>query len=533
MLSTSKLIALVAALALLAVGVWFYVRPAPGDARDERRGDAGGGTAASAPSTDPEAPPRRPIKRVILLTIDTLRADVLPIYGNTRVATPNLSAIADQSVVFDNAYASSPWTRPTAVSMMSGLPSGIHGAAVKEIEVEAVLPDSLPMLAEYMKRAGYHTGAIGYNPFLSRSPNLERGFDRFDMFPRFGPNGAKHGREDDPVLTLENTTEVLTTLALNYIDRHAGDDFFLWLHYYDPHNPYVPPRSAFESLSRQPLPDDDEKYFEKIRALNRDMELFLRLERMRLDATITASGLQKLKEVVVGIRKWVPWLRDFYLAEVQHVDHAIGRVVEKLKALDLYDDTLIVVTSDHGEEWGDHGKLEHGHSLYQELVHVPFFVKRPQSTSGARLTESVSIVSVMPTLLELCGITSLNPAIYSPSLAEAILRGKEPDASTYFVFDSVMYGEPRVSVLSGTMKYIRRNGTMIEELYDLAADPKERNNLASDAGQAEALTNARSYLEEHEAWCERFKKKLWDGEVKLTRPDEEAKKLLRSHGYLK
>jgi arylsulfatase A-like enzyme len=519
----------VSGLALLVVLVWACTR--------------------SARSSDQDAPTRK-INHVILLTIDTLRADALPFLGNRRTKTPNLDALARQSVLFEQTVATSPWTRPSMVSILTGLPPSIHGATMRDVEVEAVLPETVRTLAERMRDAGYHTAGLGYNPFLACSTNVKRGFQEFGVYPAkitrsdgsrrslhnntgtIGCMNAVDGSSSDvgEIIDVFNSTTILTELAKKWLVEHAAHDFFLWVHYYDPHAPFMPPQSEFNQLTgKRELSLED---FDKLENFHgRLVESFLHYERLMLDGKDTAEDRGKHQRLKKMLEERFELIHDLYLAEVEYVDRAIGQVLDTLKWANLYDDALIVITADHGEEFGEHGGVEHGHTQYQELLHVPLFIKLPGGKEIRRIPDRVSILSVYPTILDLClGERPLADAP-APSLTGAWTPGVDLRHPPYFVADSVMYGEPRVALFFDRMKYIWNKKSGKEELYDLTADPAEKTSLV--ASDPTSLKQARAHLEDYTKKSAAQKKQIWSAGMRMTAKDPGTRKLLRQHGYLK
>ena len=505
---------------------------------------------ACSPSSGPSEPdpPARRIKHVVLLTIDTLRADALPFFGGQRLRTPNLSALARQSILFERAVATSPWTRPSMMSILTGLPPSIHGVTVRDIEVEAILPDTVQTLAERMQDAGYRTAGLGYNPFLAFSPNVKRGFQDFTFYPTErakvvaaqaasrDPATPVDSREDRPPLSGTekvdgfNSTPALTELTRKWLADHATEDFFLWVHYFDPHGPFTPLQNDYEALADE-RGMSPEAYREWETRANRLVQNYLQCERLMLDGKDTAEDREKYRTLKALLEEHFEAIRNLYLAEIEYVDRAVGQVLEALKWAHLYDDALIVVTADHGEEFGEHGRVEHGHTQYQELLHVPLFVKLPGSTEMRRVRDRVSILSVYPTILDLC--LGEKPAVDAP--APSLARAWDPTARVprpaYLVSDAVMYGEPQVAVFFDDLKYIWHRKSGKEELYDLAVDPGEKNSLVS---RDEAnLTRARAFLEEYTRKSAAQKKQLWSGGIQTTAQDPKTRKILRQHGYLK
>jgi hypothetical protein len=317
----------------------------------------------------------RELRHIILVTSDTLRADVLEAYGGAEIRTPRLNELAEASIVFDEPLAPSPWTLPSFAAIFTGLMPGAFGG----IEINWRLGWEPPTLADRLAEAGYYTAAIGLNPLLLPRHGLDRGFATYEFYPRERRARTLGGR----VLALaapdffrtEPTSEDLTEMGLAWLKRHREKDFFFWLHYYDPHTPLGPPE-PFRPKGEGPR-------------------------------TIVEPWERSL-DIKQG--HYVPnaeereWLRQLYLGEVRYVDHCVGLLMDGLRELGLYEDALIIFASDHGEEFWDHGKYGHGQSLYHELIHVPLMVKLPGESYRGRVAQPVSIASIMPTILDFAGV---------------------------------------------------------------------------------------------------------------------------------
>jgi arylsulfatase A-like enzyme/Tfp pilus assembly protein PilF len=378
------------------------------------------------------APAPLPPQHVVVVTIDTLRADRLGCYGARDVATPNMDRLAREGAMAPEAIVHVPLTRPSHASILTGLYPSQHG--IRD-NLSPPLAADVPTLAESFKAAGFRTSAFVSSIVLSAQSGLNRGFDeysdRFDI-------GADDARFLD---TLQRRGDITTREAITWLDRYAGNRTFTWLHLYDPHDPYEPP----------------EPY-----------------------ASQYAGRL--------------------YDGEVAWADELVGRIDAALTRRGIRDQTLMVLTSDHGEGLGDHGEPVHGLFLYQTTLKVPLLVRGPGVAAGARVPVVFRSVDLFPTVLELAGVSPSASAAYprpGRSLAAA-LRARAPKA-----VDAPAFAEsltPRIhygwsdlqSVLDGGWKYILAPRP---ELYDLASDPQERSNLVDIApSRARAL---RAALERH------------------------------------
>ncbi len=436
--------------------------------------DAGPRRAAAAPAGAPELNPRR----VVLLTVDTLRRDALGVYNAAAPPTPALDALAAQSIVFDHAVSPAPWTLPAFASILTGVSPDVHRA----VHFTRRLPDAFDTLAERFRAAGCLTAAIGTNPFLTPTYNLHQGFDTYAMFPQ--PTGRSLGagllrlaaprRFDGTADTAE-----LTDLAVEWLDLHHGRPFFLWLHYFDPHLPYAPPT---EYLPKQPPPPGMTASFSEA----------------RLDAIRTGYFRPTPEQV--------RWIRTLYDAEVRHVDAHIARVLAALKRLGLDDDTLIIFASDHGEEFWEHGGFEHGHTVYDELLRVPLFVRLPGAGLHRRVDQPVSTTALTPTILDLCAIPA-DPSAFSVASIAPLLR-EDPAVlpAVPIVSTGCLYYEGKTAVRFDGLKFIQTDLSLREELFDLRSDPAERLSVLAShpADRTQALRHLAADQRDAETLRARF-----------------------------
>ena len=412
------------------------------------------------------------IPRVLLIVVDTLRADALSHAGGGPAPTPKLDAFARESHRFRNARVPSGWTLPSMVSIHTGVSPFVHRATERNSRV----PDEIPTLAEAMSAAGYRTGAIGHNGVLVAARKLDRGFHSYRFRKPEGPparslgillEGLARGSNEPVALDADQ----INALAFEWLEEHHDEDFFLWLHYYDPHVVYEPPVELRPEGT--PPPGMTHRF---------DHEAFKRLR----------TGFHTLNAVE---REWV---RRLYDAEVAHLDRAMGELFGRMRELGIYEDTLILFTSDHGEEFWEHESFEHGHTLYDELLRVPLLVRLPDSlgaTGNRDVDTPVSLESVPATVMTLCGIDHDPTRLSATSLFEA---DGTPSAAPSAPHASVgnLYFQDRSSVIFGDhrYKYVVIDESDIEELYDLEADPGETGSLVTT--HPELLVEGRRRLQE-------------------------------------
>jgi arylsulfatase A-like enzyme len=417
----------------------------------------------SLPSTQKKPLPSTPteskvIERIIFITIDALRTDYLSCYSDSPVLTPHIDQIAEDAVLFKNAFTTAPWTLPSFATIMTGMPTLVHGATLSN----TYLPDTLKTIAEWLYESGYETVGIGDNPFLNEHFRMHQGFSYYNFFPNPAYDsgyslGAKiiYHKLFRDFFQSEATTTDLTDLSIQAIDKVKDKPLFFWLHYFDPHLPYAPPVQYLPKTIPTPSIGSG---FSDLRG-------------------IRSGDLQLDQEE----REWIQYL---YGQEIRYVDDEFGRLIQWLKKEDLYEDALIIISSDHGEEFWDHGGFEHGHTLYNELLRVPLLIKLPSSFRAPVHTiieENVSMQQILPTILELCQIEILDKEKYNyePSLSTHWeIPGKVDKSGPPIISTGLLYYDHKISVLMNNFKYIRDLTNQFEELFNLTDDPYEKINIA-------------------------------------------------------
>ena len=447
----------------------------------------GGGSSEPPP---PPAEPEAGAPDVVLVTIDTLRADRLGVYGRSPSLTPEMDRIAAEGALFSRALASSPWTVPSVASILTGLPAVRHGAGMALGSGPTFLRSPLDAeritLAERFAAAGYRTGAVVANTFLSPGLGMSQGFEQFAQ-PMFNAGGFLYLR-DVPLARLvlalvpdeklgDYRAQGITDAALSWLAEESEAPRFLWVHYIDPHTPFQadPAKLDLDALAAE------------IRQLEPEV---------REDGTVVGEVFAGTSHVRGGTLWLVPEdrrrIEEYYDRAVAYVDEHVGRLFEALREGATERPVIAALTSDHGEEFWDHGHFEHGHDYYREVTRVPLLFwsasgSSPQAPGGVSVPagrvspDLVGLVDVGPTLLELAGIEP--PQAESPdegrSLAplwRAAEPGGERSPPPRFAGGN-LYDLPAVLLEEGPWRFIlRANGA--EELYDVTRDPEERNNLA-------------------------------------------------------
>jgi len=456
--------------------------------------------AVGACSRDPEppaAPPVQPaprVDRVILISIDTLRADHLGVYGHARFTSPVLDALASQGAVFEDASSAAPWTLPSHASMLTGLYPLRHHVVTSQ----TALPDSVPTLASMFERAGFFTAAVVNSTWLKQTTfHLTRDFDAF-----LAVDDADYGRR--------TPSTWVTDQAIEWMQDHLDERLFLFVHYYDVHADYAS-LPAYEKLFVTPYegPADGTGWQLQVENFDDRHVAYCIAEH---DPTVCAFGSSEKPRVIdekmhkVGFdRDDIRHLEELYDAGIRQLDSELGRLFGFIDQEGLRDGTLVIVTADHGEEFLDHGRVEHFLTTYQEMLHVPLIVRGPGVPAGVRIDAPVSLVDVAPTALSVAGVpvpagldgVDLSPLLHGADAAafeERPIWGEAAGGEGYGPPLDSIYPLYR-SVRQGRFKLIHDALTGRSELYDLDADPHEQHDIRARAPQVaerlEALLAAR------------------------------------------
>lgn len=432
---------------------------------------------------------------VILVSLDTVRADVVA-EGRRDGSLPQLARFAAGAVDFTRAATTMPFTLPAHMSMMTGLHQAEHGVTSKT----SVLPATAPTLAEQLSGAGYDTIGLYTSEWLKGEFGFARGFDHYAQVPH-GPTYADR---------------VIRT-AFELVDARTAPErpLFLFLHFYDAHSDFVnqsrtklPYYSAPEL--RVPLPPGVETRF-----CTTD------------DECATAYLLAADREHRELSADDLAMLRELYTLGVRGLDADLASLFDGLRERGLYDRALIVVTSDHGEEFREHGRLLHS-QVYEPLVAVPLFVKLPGGLDAGEKVQGLVTLADLPAMVET--VVRRATSRESHCLAAAELAPQRAADKPVFMEDKLV--RDRWAVRSGDFKLILTRSTGAVELYDLAADPDEQFDLSTD--RPEVVSAMRSSLEPALAAMHAHRRELRMGEAAAPSPvlDEDEAGRLRALGYV-
>lgn len=449
------------------------------------------------------------MRDIVLVTVDSLRADHVGWHGYDRNTTPNLDQRAASAKIFTSAFAHACSTRPSFPSIMTSSYALEYGGFER-------LSPKRTTIAELLKKSGYETAGFHSNLYLSADFGYDRGFDRFfdsksdpgtlaklrqEVKTHLDSDGRLYGLLQQAFNATEKQAgielgsayidaEEITDRALSWASSTSSNPRFLWVHYMDVHHPYVPPAEHQKRFRDEPVTDRD--------------AVQLRRKMLESPGEITAQEFNTLI--------------DLYDAEISYVDAQVERLIETLQAK-WDNDPVIAFTADHGEEFLDHGGFSHSATFHDEVIHVPLFVE----TGEVETVENdnlVGLIDLAPTLADEADVDRpetyrgqpLNQVEDQWNRSEVISEWADTDTD-----------DRRFAVRTTNWKYVREeNGD--EQLYDLTADPDEMNDLAAE--NSNVLSELRETLEDHLAKLDESREDLGDVEM-----DKEVRQRLRDLGY--
>ena len=439
---------------------------------------------------------------IILIVLDTLRADALSCYGNFRKTSPHIDELANrpQSVIFKNAFSTSPWTTPSHASLFTSKHLWL------DVDLEGkYLPENETTLAEVLYKSGYNTVAFTGGAWVSHQLGFDKGFNIYSATSSWSR------------IKIEEVYEE----TINWLEKNRQTRFFLFFHTYEIHAPYT--RDSFaKDLDYGRIPAGYRRHF--------------------------SSNKHTMPIIKTSLEKERQYIRALYDGGVLEADRYLGLLFDKLKELNILKNTIIIITSDHGEEFWEHYDIaaSHGYSLFNELLHVPLIIYAPVGKVKKRTIENkVSLIDVFPTLLDMVGIEDFNrPKIMGKSLLPLIERKGEQRPNIIFSELKSSGSNIRLqSVMTDRYKYIYSldgefqatfEGYKIditnEQLFNLHYDPQERVNLINleSALAEQARFDLKRYIKQNKLLLE--PKRARKEELKL---DEELIKRLKALGYLK
>ncbi|MHA1395732.1 MAG: sulfatase [Promethearchaeota archaeon] len=430
---------------------------------------------------------------IILIVIDALRADHLSCYGYKRQTSPHIDAFSKNGVIFKNCRAQASWTKPSVTSILTSLFPSMHHVNLFISKV----PDELNTLQEILQKSGYITYAYVANAHLKSEFNFNQGFDFYDDYLirdkvyyialRNLPILKKlTGRRFD--CTDKDNIKLANKRILPWLEKYKDENFFIYIHYMDPHSPYSP-ISPYKHLFS----------YSKNDKISKDIAL--------------------------------------YDEEIRFTDDYLGKLFEKLKQLGIYDKTMIIITADHGEAFGEHNDYEHGHTIYEEQLKVPLIIRFPRLIPKNKLIENpVKSIDIMPSILDMLNISSdveFEGSSFFPLICN---NSREQNYDRYILVEENFNNDYILEglIYQNRWKYIFTEKTKLrdlktsgqEELFDLIDDPRELKNLIRN--KSEIVKTMKSKLKFYRNHCK--KRSISSTNTKL---DFKTKQQLKSLGYIK
>ncbi len=387
---------------------------------------------------------------VIVYLMDTLRADKLGAYGNPSGLTPEIDGFAEQATVFEEAIAQAPWTKPSVASIFTGLFARVH----RIMTMQGVLPESAETLAELFRDDGYATAAVVTNGLVDADFGFDQGFDHFVREKGRAPDveGITGFRADKPAID----SDIAQAAVWPWLDGlEPAQPFLLYVHVLDPHTPHFPPE-PFKNRFVPELDRFDLGSMESVRQMD---------EQVRQGHEVDPRERAQLESL--------------YEAEIAHNDHQFGLFLDELRARGLYDGALIVLVSDHGEAFWEHGQRGHGKTLHEELLQVPLLTKAPHQHEPRRIESLAQHVDLLPTLADYAGVdlpSDLNGRSLRPlmELGDGAVDGEPPAIGV----SAGLFG---TAIRQGRWKLVKRKGAQNPlALYDLEVDPGETRSVARE-----------------------------------------------------
>lgn len=393
---------------------------------------------------------------VVLIALDPLRADALSSYGNPRNTTPTLDALAKKGFLFTQAYAVAPWTLPSAMSLMTGTYPSVHRIINKELipqggQEEVLVPARLADAAPYittvatnLKAQGYATGGFAGGAALSASYGFDQGFDVYKSGDAF--NGL-------PTVLPE---------AIAFIRSHVSEKFFVFIHGFDVHGQYIP----MGGYDRRFVSE----YTGKLKGTTEEQKA------LREEGVVSGRIYLTPEDVA--------FLRSIYDEKVARADKVISSVINEIETLKLSEKTIVIVTSNHGDEFYEHGRIDHGMTLFDDVLHIPLIMVIPGTAGNIKIPTQVRNIDIIPTIFSLIGETpgpQFREQLRGMTLVPA-LTGKDLRLNV-FAETSYRYATFQKAVRTWDQwKLVTDEEAQMKQLYDINKDPKELKDLFPGGG---------------------------------------------------
>ncbi len=436
---------------------------------------------------------------VLLISIDSLRPDHLGCYGYHRDTSPNIDRLAARGAIFLNAVSTSSWTLPAHMSLLTGTESSVHGV----INDGLSLHPGIPLLSEILKREGYRTAAFCSSPYMNPAFGYDRGFDLYHNTdldkPDFEDTVFLEDRDVWQMVHEDITSPRIEELATDWLSRYGGENFFLFLHMWDPHFDFIPP-PPFDTLFD---PDYQGDISPRNFMFNPDIH--------------PGMDPRDLEHIIA-----------LYDGEIAFTDHHLGNIFNHMRELGVLDRTLIIITGDHGTEFFEHGNKGHRTTLYDETVKIPLIVVPPGvNLRGMKLERQAGIIDIAPTILDYLGLPVKAP-MHGRSLLPA-LAGKAAEDENPLLLG---LEDKLLALRTNRYKLLFNVEHLQTTVLDLEQDPRETHNhlVTSLEGWTEANREFYSRRTENRERADRHREGKTGKPVSLSPEQIERLKTL---GYIR
>lgn len=458
-----------------------------------------GSSAADVPQA-----PVTPGANVIVVLLDALRADSLGCYGYPKPTSPAIDSLSRQGFLFERCYSQSSWTKPSVASLMTGYMPSVHQAVAcsmdmtKEDDLAQVLRGSFVTLAERFQAAGYRTGMFMWNGHCQKSHGFAQGFEDY-WYKQYAYPADQ------------------TEAVLEWLRNKDSRPFFAYVHLRDPHGPYKPPEECYDTLyGDMPLPLATD-----LQVVNNYAAIYSEWTHGKKPQT--GPGIEDLSEAGVA------FLKHRYDGEILFSDIQIQRLLHTLEALGIRQNTTVVIVSDHGEEFHEHGLIGHGRTLYEEVVRVPLIIAPASFTQGVRVPQTVRMFDLYPSLLALCGLSPQEglqaESLFTPDGALSV--SEDRPACSELDRHEVDPAKWMLSIVKGPNKLILDRASETTAVFKLDEDPGEKNAGADTAPDFVQLRETLNQcISAGKEIARRFGPPEWN------RQDEETQRALSALGYL-
>jgi arylsulfatase A-like enzyme len=442
---------------------------------------------ASCRTAAPPTPESLPVvdgPNLLIVVSDTLRRDHLGCYGYDRPVSPEIDAFANDSAVFDFAFAQTPSTKPSIASLFTSLYPSQH----RVVYNENALPDEYATLAEILRDRGYATAGFVENPIIGEQEfGYTQGFDFWAL--------DRQRHTDDLSLQVE-PRKPWETRILEWIASPRHRPFFFYVHYIDPHYPYRAPDGYFGRFhERAGESEVEEKLFVGSGHKNGKMSMSERIGR--------------------------------YDEEIRYVDDRFGRLIETLRRRDLYDDTIVMFLSDHGEGFAEHGYLHHSSTVYGDLVNIPLILRYPSGLAPGRYAGPVQHIDVLPTLVDLLGVDTSRDGFEGRSILEVVDGDSTSNRAVMVEHLREGWGITQRGLILDPWKLVVHLESGKRELFDSRSDPLDLHDLSRNPAHRDIKLRLGELLDDRLAGLDAH------ADPDTVPLDEETRERLESLGYIR